>query len=90
MGNRNRGWDAAGFYLTDNTLAQEYLVQLVLERADGTVEVRDLTLDDERQGTTYVPGLVEELVRSVLVVSPVTLGTHQPASYTVTVSRPAP
>ena len=85
---KERGWDAKGFVRTDNVLPQDYLVQVVLKRADGGAEVRDLLLDEDRRGQMLVEGLGSVIERAVVVISPVTPGTHQPARYTITVRKP--
>ena len=82
----DHGWQAEGFLRTDNTLPQDYLVQVIEERADGTVSVRDLALDQSRNGQILIQGFGSGLDHAVILVSPVTRGTHQPAQYILSVS----
>jgi immune inhibitor A len=78
-------WQAQGFVRTDNTLPQDYLVQIVEKGLDGKVSVRDVPLDEARKGQILVQGFGSRIENAVVIVSPVTLGTHQRASYTLTV-----
>ena len=84
----DHGWQAEGFVRTDNTLPQDYLVQVIEERADGKVSVRDLALDQNRRGQILIQGFGSGLDHAVILVSPVTRGTHQPAQYILSVSPP--
>ena len=84
----DHGWQAEGFVRTDNTLPQDYLVQVIEERADGKVSVRDLALDQNRSGQILIQGFGSGLDHAVILVSPVTRGTHQPAQYVLSVSPP--
>ncbi len=81
----DRGWDANGFARIDNVLPQEYLVQVIVETADGVTAVSDLALDEDRRGRMFVEGLGTEVKSVVVAISPVTPGTHQPAQYTLRV-----
>ncbi len=81
-----RGWIAAGFARIQNRLPQRFAVQVIADRGDENFEVFDLELDSENRGRTSIEGLGTEFERIVLAVSPVTLGTHQPTSYTVKVA----
>ena len=80
------GWDADGFVRFDNTLPQEYVVQLILTAVDGAASVRKMELDESRAGRLQVPKLGPELLSAVVVVSPVTRGTHRPAPYNLSLS----
>ena len=80
------GWQINGFLRIDNVLPQDYVVQLIEERADGVVSITKLRLDENRKGQITVRGFGSRLERAVVVVSPVARGTHQPARYTLTVS----
>ena len=44
-----------------------------------------MPLEDGTRGQALIQGLGTELEKVILAVSPVTLGTHQPTSYTVKV-----
>ena len=80
------GWQARGFERIENELAQRFLVQIIEHRADASEVVREMTLEEDNKGETVVKGFGAGLESAVIVVSPVTPGTHQPASYTLTVS----
>ena len=84
----DHGWQAEGFVRTDNALPQDYLVQVIEERADGEVSVRDMSLDKNRSGQILIQGFGSGLDHAVILVSPVTRGTHQPAQYILSVSPP--
>ena len=79
-------WRAAGFARIDNVLTQEYAVQLIVEHTDGRVSVREVDLDEDQSGRVTVRGFGSDIERAVVVVSPVTRGTHLPARYTLSVS----
>ena len=80
------GWEASGFVRTDNELPQHYLIQVVEQLAEGGEVVREIGLNDNRNGETLVQGLGSRLDRAVIIISPVTVGTNQPARYTLDVS----
>ena len=82
-GERDLGWHAEGFVRSDLILPQEYAVQVVEWEVDGTVSVRDMSLDRDRMGHLVVQGFGSRIEHAVIVVSPVTAGTHQPASYSL-------
>ena len=83
----DRGWQAAGFVRTANKLPQDYLVQVIEESVDGKRFVRRVSLDDEKNGRTLLEGFGTSLEHAVVVVSPVTRGTHQAAHYTLKIER---
>ena len=85
---RSLGWQADGFLRTDNRLAQDYVVQVIVERSDGRISVRDMDLDAGRNGQLLIEGFGSVVEHAVVVVSPVTRGTHQPAPYSLRVARP--
>ncbi len=85
----DRGWQAEGFLRTDNRLAQAYAVQVIEQAADGSAQVRDMPLDSQNQGSMVIEGLGTRVETAVVVISPVTPGTFQPAPYTLAIS-PAP
>jgi hypothetical protein len=74
------GWDGEGFVRMDNILPQEFLVQLILE--DGETTVQRLALNESNQGSLTI-----DLGRggATLVVSGTTPFTTEPASYQFTV-----
>ena len=55
---------------------------------DGAVSVRDVSLDAGRRGQVLLRGFGTELEHAVIVVSPITRGTHLPTRYTITVEPP--
>ena len=79
------GWLAEGFLRTDNALPQEYAVQIIEETSDGEASVREVALDGERMGEILIKGFGTRIEHAVIVVSPVTRGTHQPARYALAV-----
>ena len=84
----DRGWEARGFVRTNNILPQEYLVQVVEDAFDSGVSVREMGLDDGNEGELLIEGLGSRLAGAVVIVSPVTRGTHQPARYSLSVVAP--
>jgi hypothetical protein len=80
------GWQAEGFVLTGNRVAQEYVVQVIQTGAPNRVTV--LTLDAANAGEMVVPS-PEAPGRLVVVVAALAPKTRQPAPYTLIV-EPAP
>ena len=80
------GWTASGFARIENSLQQEFIVQVIVDLGDERFDVFDMPLEDGIRGKTTIEGLVKDYERVILAVSPVTLGTHQPTSYTVKVT----
>jgi hypothetical protein len=70
------GWDGEGFVRMDNILPQEFVVQVILQNGDTTVERIDL--DDANQGSLTVDLGSEG---AILVISGTTQFTTEPASY---------
>ena len=83
------GWQARGFVRIDNELPQEYLVQVVELEADGDNLVRQAEVDENGNGRILIQGFGERLSNAVIIVSPVTPHTHQPARFTLTLSPAA-
>ena len=81
-----QGWTASGFARISNVLAQRFVVQAIVERGEENFEVFDMPLDGSNRGEVSIEGMGSEVERVILAVSPVTLGTHQPTSYTVKVT----
>ena len=79
-------WLAEGFQRIDNELPQNFVVQVIEIALDGSFSVRELTLDEERGGELLVRGFGTRLENAVVVVTPVTRHTYQPATYELTVS----
>ena len=82
------GWQANGFARIDNELPQQYLVQVIEQRADGSDVVRQVGIAQSNKGQILIQGFGTKLNNAVIIVSPVTPNTNQPAGYTITV-RPA-
>ncbi len=82
---QDQGWTASGFARIENVLPQKFIVQVIADRGDENFEVFDMPLEDGTRGQALIQGLGTELEKVILAVSPVTLGTHQPTSYTVKV-----
>lgn len=76
-------WVALGFERIDNVLPQQYLVQVIEVREDGTATVRSLDLDTQNRGQLTLSGFGSVLDHAVVVVSPVAQGTHRPARYSL-------
>jgi immune inhibitor A len=74
------GWASEGWVEVDGTLDQEYVVRLILERADGD-EVIDL--DPNAAAAGELTFSTAGVTRAVLAVVGTTEGTHQRAPYTV-------
>ena len=79
------GWQSEGFLRVNNVLPQEWRVQVVLENKDGSRSVEHMTLT-EAAGNLKVNfgGNVE---RAVLMVSPTTQVTTEPASYELNITQ---
>ena len=78
------GWDAAGWVLTDNTLTQRWLVQLLEVGRNGvTVQRMDVGEDGRGQFTSHN---LEDSQDVLLVVSGLTPVTTEQASYSYTVN----
>lgn len=70
------GWEGDGFVRMDNLLRQEFLVQVILENGETTVE--RMALDGANQGSLTVD---LDSGSAVLVISGTTGFTTEPASY---------
>ena len=81
---RDNGWQADGFLRVDDTLPQQFIVQIVEEDAAGSVSVRRVDLDAANDALVRVPGAVK---KATLVVSGATLGSVEPAQYRWEVRR---
>jgi hypothetical protein len=82
------GWTGRGFVRSDNTLPQRYIVQLIriAERPPSSfgrsqVTVERLPLSEEQSGSWIIRGLDRSVSKAVLVISAVTRGSREPASY---------
>ncbi len=81
------GWISQGFVRMDNTLPQHFIVQLIRlaeplpSSGQGEVIIERLPLPDGHSGTWTIRDLDQSVRKVVLVISAVTRGSHQPASY---------
>jgi len=81
------GWISQGFMRMDNTLPQHFIVQLIRlaeplpSSAQGEVIIERLSLPDGHSGTWTIRDFDQSVSKVVLVISAVTRGSHQPASY---------
>ena len=74
-------WRADGFRRTDNTLPQSYILQVIEFAANGSVSVTR-----QPRGSFSIEGFGESLEYAVLVISPTTHTTYQPAAYSLHVT----
>ena len=79
------GWEARGFFRTDNLLAQEFIVQVLEFHPKGTTAVRDLTLDIQQKGQLRVCCFGKDLERAVVVVAALAPATTEPARFQLSV-----
>ncbi len=80
------GWQAEGWILTDNTLPQRWLVQL-LEIGQGEIVVQRMEIGADGRGRLTTRDL-KGLQEAVLVISALTPVTTEPASYNYALSTP--
>jgi immune inhibitor A len=78
-------WKADGWSLTDNSLAQRWLVQL-LEVGGGQVTVQRMVVGPDGHGQLTVPNL-GDLDEAMLIVSGLTPVTTEPARYSYTITQ---
>jgi len=76
-------WEAAGFILIDNRVAQGYIVQVVEITQENRVTV--MTLDDSNHGEIVVEA-PQDLDRLVVIIAALAPKTLQPAPYTLSVA----
>ena len=77
---QNLGWEAEGFFRTNNRVPQGYVVQIIEISDDGNNVVRRMDLDKANQGQILLQNL-DTLDRVVLVVGSLAGGSSQPAWY---------
>ena len=78
---QDRGWDAHGFFRTDNLAPEDFVVQLVEQHQDGSITVNDLTLDEQQRGQTQVCCFGSDLDRVVVIVAAMAPATTEQASF---------
>jgi hypothetical protein len=78
------GWTSAGWILTDNTVAQRWLVQ-VLEIGNGTVTVEQMEVGPDGKGQLQLDNManLDEAVMTISAIAPV---TTEKANYSYTLS----
>lgn len=74
-------WRANGFRRTDNTLSQDFILQVIEFAADGSVST---TVQSHNPFT--IQGFGKTLDYAVLVISPTTHTTYHPATYTLRIT----
>jgi hypothetical protein len=79
------GWESAGWVLTDNKLAQRWLVQLLEVGKDGAVTLQRVPIDDSGRGQITVSGLGnrQDVVLAISALAPV---TTEEASYSYSIT----
>ena len=83
--NGTNGWQASGWVLTDNTLDERWLVQVV-ESGQNTVHVDRMKVGPDGHGTISVPGAANyDSVK--LIVSGLAPVTTEPASFSYTITQ---
>jgi hypothetical protein len=78
------GWDAAGWVLTDNSLPQRWLVQL-LEIGQNGVSVQQMDVGGDGRGQLTSHNL-QDSEDVLLIISGLTPATTEQASYSYTIS----
>ncbi len=73
-------WDSEGWLLTNNTLRQRWLVQVIEPLPDGDVTVHRMTVDESGHGELHLTGVQtrDDLTLVISALAPVTVET---ASY---------
>jgi hypothetical protein len=81
-------WQTQGFVRHNNNLPQQFLVQVVLPRDDGSVEVLPFPLDADNSGELNIT--VGDRQPATLVVSGLTRHTTQTAEYQIEIESISP
>lgn len=74
-------WNAEGWVRIDNTLPQHWSVQLIVIKRDGTRELRRMNIDGGAGQLELDLARAGGIRNAVLVISPITQVTTEPASY---------
>lgn len=82
------GWQALGFKRIGNVLSQDYFVQVVEVDGDGDFTVRDMPVDQGGRGEILLEGFGSNLEKAMIIISPVTRDTYQPARYAIAIENP--
>ncbi|MBI2723794.1 MAG: immune inhibitor A [Chloroflexi bacterium] len=80
------GWRFEGWVRVAAPLPQTYIVRLLVERSDGSAEVRDIPLDADQRGALRFDA--SGVRTATLVVAGATEGTNEGAPYTIELRRP--
>ena len=75
-------WEPDGFVLTDNRVPQDFIVQVIQDHGEPSVDRIPLDAANTGEFTVANP---EDLDRLVVVVAALGYPTRQPASYTLSV-----
>ncbi|NDJ85544.1 MAG: hypothetical protein GYB66_06640 [Chloroflexi bacterium] len=74
-------WQAEGWVLVDNVLAQRFGLHVIIYNTDGTIDVQRLHLADDRTSAKWNLPLDDEVDQIVVVVSGFAPATVQPARF---------
>lgn len=80
------GWEAAGWLLTDNTVAQRWLVQIIEISADR-ITVQRMPMGADSRGQLTLANL-QDLQEAILVISALAPVTTEAASYSYEITQP--
>jgi immune inhibitor A len=81
------GWESEGWLLTDNELAQEWIIQLLTLDQDRLVAIEEAVVDAQGQLALEIPGLGDGRT-AVIAISGATPVTTEPAEYQYRLVRP--
>ena len=82
----NAGWQADGFFRTDNILPQQFTVQFINVDAGGKANISRMQLDRNNAGQ-YALDMPKQIRRAIMVVSAQAPLTTQAARYSCFVSK---
>lgn len=80
------GWLAEGFVWVDDQVPVDFLVQLVIFEAGGTISVQALELDGDRFGEIVLSGFGREIWQVTVVISAAAPATTESAPYYVSLA----
>ncbi len=81
------GWEAAGWILTDNTVMQRWLVQLLAIGKNGDLTLQRMAVGPDGRGQLTLANL-GDLDEAVLVISGLAPVTTEPATYSYEITQP--
>lgn len=81
------GWEAAGWILTDNSVAQRWLVQLLAIGKNGDITLQRMPVGADGRGQLSLANL-EDLEEAILVISGLAPVTTEPAAYSYEITQP--